>query len=213
MEVPDGWLQLIRGPRPKSEKWLLKARQKPAPAVRQTGRQRQGSIQGCRPTSAEPRGSQAKPQPRRAVEGSAGSSGHILGSNCGDWRRGSRSCRSGRCEPGEPIHRTNKSSGGDSFVESKDRTGASKRSKMCATSFVDLVPSCASRLRLAEDFVPMCDEDVVRWMQDRQADMQEATLAGNPHEVARLCCVMGTAATSWSTVTMPPSTVSNAVQR
>ena len=29
-------------------------------------RQRQGSIQGCRPASAEPRGSQAKPQPRRA---------------------------------------------------------------------------------------------------------------------------------------------------
>ena len=37
----------------------------------------------------------------------------------------------------------------------------------------------------------MCDEDVVRWMQDRQADMQEATLAGNSHEVARLCHVMG----------------------
>ena len=37
MEVPDGWLQLIRGPRPKSEKWPLKAPEKPAPAVRQTG--------------------------------------------------------------------------------------------------------------------------------------------------------------------------------
>ena len=37
MEVPDGWLQLIRGPRPKSERWPLKAPQKPAPAVRQTG--------------------------------------------------------------------------------------------------------------------------------------------------------------------------------
>ena len=37
MEVPDGWLQLIRGLRPKSERWPLKAPQKPAPAVRQTG--------------------------------------------------------------------------------------------------------------------------------------------------------------------------------
>ena len=36
MEVSDGWL-LIRGPRPKSERWPLKAPQKPAPAVRQTG--------------------------------------------------------------------------------------------------------------------------------------------------------------------------------
>ena len=48
--------------------------------------------------------------------------------------------------------------------------------------------------RLTEDFVP------------------KATMAGNPHEVARLCHVMGTAATSRSTVTIPPSMVSNAVR-
>ena len=65
----------------------------------------------------------------------------------------------------------------DGSAENDTQEGASKRSKMCATSSVDQVPSCASRLRLAEDFVPMCDEDVVRWMQDRQAHMQEATLA------------------------------------
>ena len=51
MEVPDGWLQLIRGPRPKSERWPLKApqsRQKPAQAVRQTG------VHGMKgPTSAK----------------------------------------------------------------------------------------------------------------------------------------------------------------
>ena len=82
----------------------------------------------------------------------------------------------------------------DGSAENDIQEGASKRSKMCATSSVDQVPSCASRLRLAEDFVPMCDEDVERWMQDRQADTQEATLAGNPHEVAGLCHVMGTAA-------------------
>ena len=40
MEVPDGWLQLIRGPRPKSERWPRRTpqtHQKPAPAVRQPG--------------------------------------------------------------------------------------------------------------------------------------------------------------------------------
>ena len=100
----------------------------------------------------------------------------------------------------------------EGYTEDDIQEGASKRTKMCATSSVELVPSGGSRRRLAEDFVPMCDEDVVRWMQDRQADMQEATLAGNPHEVARLCHVMGTPAASWATVTMPPSTVSNAVQ-
>ena len=88
-------------------------------------------------------------------------------------------------------------------TEDDIQEGASKRTKMCATSSVELVPSGGSPRRLMEDFVPMCDEDVVRWMQDRQADMQEATLAGNPHEVARLCHVMGTAAASWATVTVP----------
>ena len=40
MEVPDGWLQVIRGPRPQSERWprwTPQAHQKPAPAVRQPG--------------------------------------------------------------------------------------------------------------------------------------------------------------------------------
>ena len=32
----------------------------------------------------------------------------------------------------------------------------------------------------------MCDEDVVRF-RDRQADMQDATSAGNTHELVRLC--------------------------
>ena len=73
------------------------------------------------------------------------------------------------------------------------------------------IPDSWARLRLREDFVPMCDEDILRWMEDRQADMQDALSAGNGHEVARLCHVMGTAATSWSTPTL--SMVSNAVQR
>ena len=66
--------------------------------------------------------------------------------------------------------------------------------------------------RLQEDFVPMCNEDVVRWMADRQADIRDATMAGNAHEVARLCQVMGSAATDWSTVTVTPSMVSNTVR-
>ena len=37
--------------------------------------------------------------------------------------------------------------------------------------------------------------------------MQEATLAGNGHKVARLCHVMGTAVASWSTVSMTPSMI------
>ena len=66
--------------------------------------------------------------------------------------------------------------------------------------------------RLQEDFVPMCNEDVVRWMADRQADIRDATMAGNAHEAARLCQVMGFAATDWSTVTVTPSMVSNTVR-
>ena len=47
-----------------------------------------------------------------------------------------------------------------------------------------------------EDFIPMCDEDVVRWIRDRQADMQDATSAGNTHELARLCHVVPAQRTS-----------------
>ena len=59
--------------------------------------------------------------------------------------------------------------------------------------------------RLKEDFVPRCDEYIRRWMRNRQADIQEATMAGYAHEVARLCHVMASAATR------QPSMVSNAV--
>ena len=57
----------------------------------------------------------------------------------------------------------------------------------------------------------MCNEDIVRWMQDRQ-DIHEATMAGNAQEVTRLCRVMGSAATEWSTPSMLPSMASNAVR-
>ena len=52
--------------------------------------------------------------------------------------------------------------------------------------------------RLRKDFVPMCDEDVAKWMRDRQADMQDATSAGNAHEVARLCHIVASAANQLS---------------
>ena len=42
-------------------------------------------------------------------------------------------------------------------------------------------PDRGSRLR--EDFVPACDEDVVRWIRDRQLDMQDATTVGNAQEL------------------------------
>ena len=95
----------MRSPRPPSATWgsNKSSANVSREEVSQSGakeRQRQGSIQGCRPTSAEPRGSQAKPQPRRAVEGGADPRCQVVGINHGDWRRGSRSGRSegGACE-------------------------------------------------------------------------------------------------------------------
>ena len=60
-------------------------------------------------------------------------------------------------------------------------------------------PPCAKRqavvpkertVRLREDFVPMCDSEIVQWMQDRQADLQDASRTGNASEVTRLCHVI-----------------------
>ena len=66
--------------------------------------------------------------------------------------------------------------------------------------------------RLSEDFVPASDGDILRWMHDRQADVQQATMTRNGHDVASLCHIMGSAATSWSAPTMPLSMVSNSVR-
>ena len=302
MEVPDGWLQLIRGPRPKSEKWPLKAPQKPAPAVRHTGgRQshnpvpKNGKGKGQSKDAGPPVQSPAVPKPnlnpdeqlkaaqarvvkleaaivaigyedpaatglkealakarvqaqlrpvqdriahteafldrsRKKMEALSAEVSRIqevmaeLRAKIQDGvnrlevlqteAKAQASPFTVPTNPQEEIRVLRaRIAQMDGSAENDIQEGASKRSKMCATSSVDQVPSCASRLRLAGDFVPVCGEDVARWMQDRQADMQEATLAGNPHEVARLRHVMGTAATSWSTVTLPPSTVSNAVLR
>ena len=73
--------------------------------------------------------------------------------------------------------------------------------------------TCGSaRTPIEGGFVPGCDDDIFRWMQDRQADIQEATLAGNGHEVARLCHVMGSAVAGWSTPSLLPSMACNAVR-
>ena len=80
----------------------------------------------------------------------------------------------------------------------------------CKRQAVGVTPWNRAGPRLREDFVPAY-EDILRWMQDRQADMQEATMTGNAHEVARLCHVMETAATSWSVSTTSPSMVCNSV--
>ena len=57
--------------------------------------------------------------------------------------------------------------------------------------------------------MPMCDEEIFKWMQDRQADFHDATLTGNATEVSRLCHVMADAATSFSKTLTPPSLLAN----
>ena len=90
--------------------------------------------------------------------------------------------------------------------QNRELQGSSKRQAIGTT------PMCRPGPRLQEDFVPMCNEDIMRWMEDRQADIHEATTAGNAHEVARLCRVMGSAATEWSTPSMLPSMATNSVR-
>ena len=65
--------------------------------------------------------------------------------------------------------------------------------------------------RLPEDFMPMCDEEILQWMQDRQADLHDATLSGNATEVSRLCHVIADAATAFSKTLTPPSLLANSV--
>ena len=264
-------LSRARPPRPPSATWGSNKSSANAPGkkshnpVPKKGKDK-GQSKDAGPPVQEPHGSQAKPQPRRAVEGGADRRCQVGGSNHGDWRRGSRSGRSegGACEgkgtssvascarPDSthrgflgPIQEEDGGTERRSFQNPRSQVQPSpltvptdpqeeirllrariaqmegsmegavqeaKRFKICATTCPDVTPICRSGLRLREDFVPGCDEDILRWMQDRQADMQEATLAGDGQEVARLCHIMGTAATSWSTVAVTPSMVSNAVR-
>ena len=90
--------------------------------------------------------------------------------------------------------------------QNRELQGSSKRQAIGAT------PMCRPGPRLQEDFVPMCNEDIMRWMEDWQADIHEATTAGNAHEVARLCRVMGSAAAEWSTPSTLPSMQTNSVR-
>ena len=91
-------------------------------------------------------------------------------------------------------------------IENTELRGSCKREAVS----ISLVDRPGPRLK--EDFVPGCDDDIFRWMQDRQTDIQEATLAGNAHEVARLCHVMGSAVAGWSTPSLLPSMACNAVR-
>ena len=70
-------------------------------------------------------------------------------------------------------------------------------------------PDRESQLR--EDVVPLCDEEVVRWMRDRLLDMQDAIAAGNRHQMARLCQVVVSTAQELAQMT-PPSMVANVVR-
>ena len=62
-------------------------------------------------------------------------------------------------------------------VQNLELQGSSKRQAIGVSS-----PIHRPGPRLQEDFVPMCNEDIVRWMQDRQADVHEATMAGNAQD-------------------------------
>ena len=79
-------------------------------------------------------------------------------------------------------------------------------------------PPCAKRqavvpkertVRLREDFVPMCDSEIVQWMQDRQANLQDASRTGNASEVTRLCHVIAETASSMAQSSELPSMVTN----
>ena len=233
MEVPDGWLQLIRGPRPKSEKWPLKAPEKPAPAVRQTGGgqsqhpvPKKGKGKGQSKDGGPPVQSPAVPKPnlnpdeqlkaaqarvvkleaaivaigdedpaatglkealakarvqaqlrpvqdriahteafldrsRKKMEALSAEVSRIqevmaeLRAKIQDGvnRVGGSADRSQGT--GEPIHRTNQSSGGDSFVESKDRTDGrfcgERHSGGCIKEIQDVCHiSCRSGAQLCE---------------------------------------------------------------
>ena len=73
------------------------------------------------------------------------------------------------------------------------------------------VPADRPGPRLKEDFVLGCDDDIFRWMQDRQPDIQEATWR-RKRSRARLCHVMGSEVAGWSTPSLLPSMACNAVR-
>ena len=67
-----------------------------------------------------------------------------------------------------------------------------------------------------EDFVPNCVEELQVWIGGRQADLHEAMLSGRPDEVARISNIMGHAAQQWQrevAVGMMPSMVTNNANR
>ena len=52
----------------------------------------------------------------------------------------------------------------------------------------------------------------MRWMWDRQLDMQDATTAGSAQDLARLCQVVASAAEEGLSQMSTPSMVANAVE-
>ena len=67
----------------------------------------------------------------------------------------------------------------------------------------------ARAVRLREDFVPMCDADILQWIQDRQADLQDASRMGNVSEVTRLSHVIAETASGISQPADLPSMATN----
>ena len=67
----------------------------------------------------------------------------------------------------------------------------------------------ARAVRLREDFVPMCDADILQWMLDRQADLQDASRMENVSEATRLCHVIAETASRISQSADLPSMATN----
>ena len=67
------------------------------------------------------------------------------------------------------------------------------------------------RIRKREDYVPSTHQEFLKWMADRQEDMNAALMAGNPAEAARGSGVITDATRSLQSVTMQPSMITNMV--
>ena len=221
VEVPSGWIQVLRGPRPKSVLWASAEKtardsfgrvgrlcRSPCIAecvevcpTRIRGETCRCAGEGMRSFHRQVPESVGQPRARaRQRTGDVGCRYSTVGETSGNGVRRSSNAATTVCS-------SNVRNGGrdQAFAQTGGchGTGATLFAQACKRQATSRTDSSA-RIRFREDFVPMYDEDILRWMQDRQADARSSS-----GRMARLCHVLGTAATSWSTPT--PSMVSNTV--